>query len=237
MNTPILVCRQVNKRYRVSPWAALKDFDLTLEQNTVAGVLGAARSGKTTLLKMIAGLMPFDSGKILLGGEPYSTASNGMLAFLPDRSYLDEMKSVSDAVAFFARYFSDFDEKRASELLSREKIGQGRRIDTLSKATCRKVQLILTMSRRVKLYLLDEPFLQEDAEHNRFASRLIAECRPQDAAVLIATHLIDEAEPILDRFVFVGARGKTLLAGDVRESCSARQCTLAQLYREALACS
>ena len=136
---------------------ALKDINLKIESNKIVGLLGKNGSGKSTLFKLTNDLLTLSSGEILIDGKNVSIESKKIVSYLPERTYLDETLTVEKTIDYFADFYSDFDRVKANELFSRLKIDTKSKIKTLSKGTKEKVQLSLVMSRRAKLYLLDEP--------------------------------------------------------------------------------
>jgi len=115
---------------------------------------------------------------------------------------------------FFSDFYADFDRERAAEMLNRLGIDEGMRIKQMSKGTREKVQLILTMSRQAKLYLLDEPIGGVDpATRDYILDTIIRNYNPS-AAVVISTHLIADVEQVLDDVIFIRS-GRVLLQSSV----------------------
>ena len=197
----ILECKNLSKRYgKVS---ALEDVNLVIEPGRVVGLLGPNGSGKTTLIKLINGLLTPSAGEILVGGEHPGPASKALVSYLPDRDYLADWMTVEQQLDFFEDMYADFDRDKAMEMLLRLNIDPAQRFKALSKGTREKVQLILVMSRKAGLYLLDEPIGGVDpATRDYILDTIIRNYNPE-AAVIISTHLIGDVEPVLDDVIFL----------------------------------
>ena len=151
----ILECKNLTKAYHGFP--ALSDISLQIEEGHIIGLLGPNGSGKTTLIKLIAGLLSPSSGTISIEGNPVGPASKNLISYLPDHFYLDGHRKVKDIIGFFHDFYRDFEPLRAYDMLGKLNIDPNQKLKTFSKGTKEKVHLILAMSRRAKLYLLDEP--------------------------------------------------------------------------------
>ncbi len=197
----LLECRRLGKRYKRKD--ALKQIDLKLESGRVIGLLGPNGSGKTTLIKLINGLLVPSEGEILFCGGKIGVESKKHISYLPDQTYLNMDQKVEDTIGFFKDFYEDFEEARAYDMLGRLHIHAKDPLKTLSKGTKEKVQLVLVMSRRAKLYVLDEPIAGVDPAVRDYILNTIITNYDTQASVLIATHLIADIENILDEAVFI----------------------------------
>lgn len=197
----LLEIQGLHKKYGKK--TALNDINLSIEPGHIIGLLGPNGSGKTTLIKIICGLLQPTSGSVLVDGNPVGPKSKAIVSYLPDRTYLDESMTVGSAIDMFKYFYDDFDEKRAEEMLSSLNIDSKNKIKTLSKGTKEKVQLILVMSRRAKLYILDEPIAGVDPAARDYILRTIISNFEPSASLIIATHLISDVEPVLDEAIFL----------------------------------
>ena len=200
MNT-ILECKNLTKRYGRK--TALDHINLSLRPGRIIGLLGPNGSGKTTMIKLINGLLTPTEGEILIRGMAPGVKTKSIVSYLPERTYLDESMRIAEAIAYFKDFYADFDEKKAEQMLNKVHLDPSARIKTLSKGNKEKVQLILVMSRRAKLYCLDEPIAGVDpAARDYILSTIIGNYEP-DATILLSTHLITNVENILDEVVFI----------------------------------
>ena len=214
---------------------ALNNVTLGLPKGKIIGLLGPNGSGKTTLLKLCAGLLTANSGEITICGEPVGTATKTMVSYLPDRTYLRNNQTIREQLDFFRDFYEDFDYARAEDMLAKLGIDPKSRFSTLSKGSKEKVQLVLVMSRRAKLYLLDEPIGGVDPAARDYILNTIVTNYDSEATVLISTHLISDVEPVLDGFVFL-YQGRVVRIGSVDAAREAEQKSLDELFREVFKC-
>lgn len=236
MSTPILTCANLNKSYTPGK-PVLHNLNISLSGGKIVGLLGPNGCGKSTLLKLISGILVPDSGSIEVCGVPQSEETNAFISYLPERTYFNSWMRVEELITYFRDFFPDFDEVCARRMLADLSIDTTMKLRSLSKGNKEKVQLVLVMSRKAKLYLLDEPIGGVDpAARDYILSTIIGNYSP-DAAVIITTHLIYDIEPVLDEFAFMGYGGQILLSGVADEVREARGKTLDELFREVFRCS
>ena len=231
----ILECKNLTKSYKKNV-PVLQGLNLNIPAGRIVGLLGPNGCGKSTLIKLIAGLLQPNSGEITVGGLPVGENSKALISYLPERTYFNNRMKVSDLVTYFGEFYEDFDADRAYALLSDLNIDPKARLKTLSKGTKEKVQLILVMSRNAKLYLLDEPIAGVDpAAREYILSTIVSNYNPE-ASIIITTHLITDVEQVLDDFVFLGFGGRVLRAGNAEETRNETGKSLDQLFKEVFRC-
>ena len=231
----ILECKKISKAYRKNH-LVLRDFDLEIPAGRIIGLLGPNGCGKSTLIKLVAGLLQPNGGEILVGGYPVGEHSKALVSYLPERTYFDSRMKVEDLVKFFGEFYADFDSERAFKLLNDLKIDPKAKLKTLSKGTKEKVQLILVMSRDAKLYLLDEPIAGVDPAARDYILRTIVGNYNPEASIVITTHLITDVEQVLDDFIFLGYGGEILKAGNAEEVRNETRKSLDELFKEVFRC-
>ena len=234
MSIPILRCTDLCKSYSRP---VLDNFNITLEGGKIFGLLGPNGCGKSTLMKLVCGILVPDSGDITICGEERSEATNAYVSYLPERTYFNQWMKVDELIKYFNEFYEDFDIGLAVKMMCELGIDTNAKLKTLSKGTKEKVQLILVMARRAKLYLLDEPIAGVDpAARDYILQTIIGNYNPE-ATVVITTHLIHDIEPVLDEFAFMGYTGKILLSGVADEVRAERGKSLDELFREVFKCS
>ncbi|MGT2666007.1 ABC transporter ATP-binding protein [Streptococcus rifensis] len=201
MSQPLVEIKNLSKRYSNS--LALDNINLTLMPGSIIGLLGPNGSGKTTLIKLLNGLLQPNEGEIFINGMKPSPETKKIVSYLPDTTYLDDNMKVVDTLDFFKTFYDDFDMETALLLLKDLNINLDIQLKKLSKGNKEKVQLILVMSRKAKLYILDEPIGGVDPAARDYILRTIINNYSPDASVLISTHLISDIESILDHVVFI----------------------------------
>ena len=229
----ILECSGLTKRY--GSLTALDHIDLTLEGGRIVGLLGPNGSGKTTLIKLTCRLLRPTEGRILINGEEPGPHSNSIVSYLPDRTFLPDYMKMPALLRFYADFFADFDIERAKEMLSSLQIDSSMPMKKMSKGTKEKVQLILTMSRRAKFYILDEPIAGVDPAARDYILRTIISNYEPDALVLISTHLIADVESVLDEAVFL-KQGKIILHRPCDELREETGMNIDEYFREVFRC-
>ena len=232
-NKELVICTGLTKSY--GSVKALDGLNLTLERGRFVGLLGPNGSGKTTTIKLINGLIQPTSGAVTVDGAAPGVHTHSVISYLPDRDYLNDWMRVADLLDFFADFYADFDKVKANDMLKSLDITPLARLKTLSKGTKEKVQLILTMSRRAQLYILDEPIAGVDPAARDYILNTILSNYREDATVLLSTHLIADIERVLDEVIFLKGGVMTLheSVDTIREEHGK---SVDMLFREVFAC-
>ena len=231
--TAVLECKGLSKRY--GSLQALEDVNLTIEPGRVVGLLGPNGSGKTTLIKLANGLLTPDGGEILVRGKAPCAETKAAVSYLPDKVHLPEWMTVAQLMELYAEFYTDFDRERCADMIGRLNLPEKQRLSQMSKGTKEKVQLILVMSRRAKLYLLDEPIGGVDPATRDYILDPIIRNYDPEAAVVISTHLISDVENVLDDVIFVNG-GKVVLQSGVDEIREKHGKSVDALFREVFKC-
>lgn len=182
---------------------ALNNLNLSLEGGQIVGLLGPNGSGKTTLIKILNDLLKADRGNILIDGKNPSIETKEVVAYLPDRNSLPDYMKIKDLINMQADFFKDFDAHKANSMIEDLGINTNMRFKSLSKGMGEKVQLALVMSRKAKVYLLDEPIGGVDPAARDYILRTIISNYNPESVVIISTHLISEIESMLDDVIFI----------------------------------
>ena len=205
---PLVYLDHVTKNYGQA--VALMDVSLNIQPGRIIGLLGPNGSGKTTIIKLINGLLQPSLGNIYIHGQLPSPASKKVVSYLPDTTYLNENMKIVDAIRYFQDFYADFNVQRAYQLLNDLHLLPNQKLNSLSKGNKEKVQLILVMSREADLYVLDEPIGGVDPAARDYILRTIIQNRRPNSSVLISTHLIADIEQVLDEAIFIN-QGRILL--------------------------
>ncbi len=229
MGNVILKCTNLSKTYDFDN--ALNNVNLSIETGKIIGLLGPNGSGKTTFIKLLNGLLKPTEGEIFIDGKNPGVETKKIVAYLPDKNYLDNSKTVKAILQLFADFYDDFDLERAQNMLKDLGIDITRRFKLLSKGTKEKVQLILVMCRRAKLYLLDEPIAGVDPAARDYILNTVIKNYNREATVIISTHLIADVEKVLDEAIFI-SKGEILLYQDVKSIISEHNKTVDEYFRE-----
>ncbi|GHU41314.1 ABC transporter [Clostridia bacterium] len=229
----LVECRNLTKNYGKK--TALSDVNLRIEGGGLIGLLGPNGSGKTTLIKILTGLLTPTGGEVLIKGNPVGVESKKVISYLPDHTYLNDWMRVNDIIRYFADFYADFESERAYDMLSKLHITPTDKLKTMSKGTKEKVQLILVMSRRADLYILDEPIAGVDPAARDYILETIVGSHAEYASILLSTHLITDIEPILDDVIFL-KDGVVNLAAPAEEIRRREGKSIDALFREVFRC-
>lgn len=225
----------INVTKKFSNKTALDNVSFAIQPGRILGLLGPNGSGKSTSIKMINGLLQPDSGQVLIKGNTPSIESKKIISYLPERTYLNDWMTVSQILSFFEDFYEDFDSNRAKEMLTSLGIDENAKLKTLSKGTKEKVQLILVMSRKAELYVLDEPIGGVDPAARDYILSTIIQNYSESSSILISTHLIQDVEKILDDVILIN-NGQIYMTGSVDDIRSENGISIDNLFREVFRC-
>lgn len=229
----LLELQNISKSY--SSKTALDQINLTIPSGKIVGLLGPNGSGKSTMIKLINGLLEPSNGTITIKGHTPGIETKKIIAYLPERTYLNDWMKVQELLNFFQDFYEDFDMPRALDMLNSLNISPNAKLKTLSKGTKEKVQLILVMSRQADLYILDEPIGGVDPAGRDYILKTIIKNYSETSSILIATHLIQEIEQICDEVIFL-SNGRIVLQGNVDAIREERGKSIDSLFREVFSC-
>lgn len=232
----LLEINDLCKQYKgVHNYMAVYHMNLSIPRGKIIGLLGPNGCGKTTLIKMINGLLTPSCGSILVNGYAPGVETKKIISYLPERTYLQSNMKISNLIDYFTDFYDDFDAARAYQLLGDLGIDSSARLKTLSKGTKEKVQLILVMSRRADLYILDEPIAGVDPAARDYILKTIITNYNENATIILSTHLISDIENILDEVIFM-KNGSLLLHTSVEAIREKMGKSVDAYFREVYAC-
>ena len=213
----------------------LDDVTFNITKGKIVGLLGPNGSGKTTLIKLINDLLKEDSGSIKVEGLDLGVETKKLISYLPDKNYLNNNMTVLELLNYFKDFYEDFRIDKAKELIGKLDLDLNQKLKTMSKGTKEKVQLILVMSRKAKLYILDEPIGGIDPAARDYIINTILTNFSDDASLLISTHLISDLEKVLDEVIFL-KNGKVVRSGSTDYIRKETKMSINDLFREEFKC-
>lgn len=225
--------QDLNKKYGKKQ--VLKDVNLTLHGGQIVGLLGPNGSGKTTLIKVLNGLLKEYDGDVQIDQQAIGIHSKKIISYLPDEPYFENWMTTSDALNLFVDMYDDFDLNKALSLMERMDIEKKVKIKELSKGMKEKFQLILVMSRKAKIYILDEPLGGIDPAARELILDTILNNYAEDALVLLSTHLIADIEKIFDEVIFI-KHGEIILHENSEDLRMKRQASINDIFKEEFKC-
>lgn len=229
----LLICKNVNKNYGNKK--VLKNINFSIPRGKIIGLLGKNGTGKTTLIKLINDLLTLDSGEILIDGKKIGVESKKIISYLPERTYLDKSMTVNEVIDMFSEFYDNFDAKKARKLLKDLKLDVNSKLSKMSKGMQEKVQLVLVMSRKALLYILDEPLGGVDPATRDYILNTILTNFNEGASVIISTHLIADIERILDEVIFID-NGKIDLIEEADKLREKEKTSIDEIFRRKFKC-
>lgn len=213
----------------------LNNINLTITNGKIVGLLGKNGAGKTTLIKLINDLLTPTEGKILINGKSVGVETKKIISYLPERTYLNKQMKVVEVLDYFSDFYDNFDKDKALKLLKDLDLDVNMNLSKMSKGMQEKVQLVLVMSRRADLYILDEPLGGVDPATRDYILDTILSNFKEDASVIISTHLISDIERILDEVVFID-KGKIILQSGADKLRTKESASIDEVFRRMFKC-
>ena len=213
----------------------LKDINFDISSGKIVGLLGKNGMGKTTLIKLINDLLTKDKGTIKVNGKEIGVESKKIISYLPERTYLNKQMTALEVIKYFDDFYDNFDSNKAKKLLEDLNIDINLKLSKMSKGMQEKVQLVLVMSRKAKLYILDEPLAGVDPATRDYILDTILNNFNKDASIIISTHLISDIERILDEVIFIND-GKIVIKSDADELRQKENASIDEIFRRMFKC-
>lgn len=229
----LLECKGLCKNYGEKK--VLKDINLVIPRGKIIGLLGKNGTGKSTLIKLINDLLIPSNGEVLVNGKKVGIESKKIISYLPERTYLDKSMTVNETIKFFSEFYDNFDSERAYKLLDDLGLDVNLKLAKMSKGMQEKVQLVLVMSRRAELYILDEPLGGVDPATRDYILDTILTNFNEGASIIISTHLIADIERILDEVIFID-KGKIVMTGEADKLRKENKASIDEIFRREFKC-
>ena len=233
INMELLTIKDLTKTFDNK--VILDNVNLEIPKGKIVGLLGKNGAGKSTLIKLINDLLTPSSGEILVNGEKIGVESKKVISYLPERTYLNKQMKVSEVIELFKDFYQDFDEEKAIKLLKDLDLDINQSLTKMSKGMQEKVQLVLVMSRKADLYILDEPLGGVDPATRDYILDTILSNFNENASVIISTHLISDIERILDEVIFID-KGKIVLQSDADKLRNKEKSSIDEIFRRMFKC-
>lgn len=201
-NKPKLVlrCDNVTKKFGIK--TIINDCSITLNKGEVMAVIAPEGHGKSTLAKLIAGLISTSEGSVNIRGVKAGRITNSIVSYQPDIPYFKYDTTVSELLNMYSRFFKDFSYRRAYQLLKHFDISRRTRFENLSTTALYIVQVIMVSSRKASLYIFDDPLIHCDPKYRESIITIIDKCR-KNGAVLLFSQIAQGLDDITDKVVFL----------------------------------
>ena len=225
----ILECKDLTKTFVGK--RAVSNVNLSLEKGRIYGLLGENGSGKTTWMKMIAGLTKPSSGEILYKGHPLCSRDKAEIAYMSTEPFFYDYMKVSDVGQYYEDFFSDFDREKFTEIVGKIGLEDNMKVRNLSSGMSAKLKIAATLSRKAVLFLLDEPLNGIDYKAREEIISLILDEAGEENTFVISTHLLEEVESFVDEAIFIKA-GEVLKVADLERERITSGRSLADIYMD-----
>lgn len=226
---PLVVCKNLSKSFKRQE--VLRNINLEIPRGKIIGLLGQNGAGKSTFIKLLNDLLTPTSGNILINGSSIGPENKRIIAYLPERTYLDKTLLIRDALQYFSEFYDNFNVDKAEKLLQELNLAEDMQINKMSKGMQEKLQLILVMSRDAELYILDEPLGGVDPATRDYILNTILTNFKEGASVLISTHLIADIERILDEVIFID-HGEIILTESADSLRAKHDASIDEIFRQ-----
>ncbi len=225
----LLECKNLVKKYLNT--TALENITLTLEPGRIYALLGPNGSGKSTFMKMAAGLVIPTSGEIFFEHEPIGINSKKHVAYMPTESYFYSYMTGRHISNYYKDFFEDFQPEKFERYLQMMNLDPKQKVSKMSSGMMAKLKIAVTLSRKSKLIMLDEPLNGIDIIAREQILNAISENFDGLTTFVISSHLVDELEQIVSDAIFI-KHGHVELQGTLEDLESQRQMSITELYKE-----
>lgn len=225
----MLECRKLVKKYMNT--TAVEDISLSIEAGKIYALLGPNGSGKTTFMKMVAGLIKPTSGELLFENQPIGIYSKSHVAYMPTESYFYPYMTCKDIGKYYHDFFPDFDLEHYRKMLEQMELDINLKASKTSSGMMAKLKIAVTLSRNARLIMLDEPLNGIDIIAREHVINTIIDYYSSDRTFIISSHLVDELEKIINSAIFI-KRGHVELFGEAGELRDTYQKSIVDLYKE-----
>lgn len=229
----LITINNLTKKYGKT--IAINDLTISLGSGKIVGLLGPNGSGKTTLIKILNGLLKDYKGDILIDDKKIGKETKKIISYLPDIDYIPNWMKANNVINMFIDMYQDFDVKKCYTILDRLNIVPTMKVSEMSKGTKEKLQLALVMSRKAKIYILDEPIGGVDPAARDLIMQVILDNYDPESLILFSTHLISDIEKIFDEVIFI-KEGELVLYQESEKLRQDRHKSVDEVFREVFKC-
>jgi ABC-2 type transport system ATP-binding protein len=182
---------------------AVDGITMSLEPGHIYAMLGPNGSGKTTWMKMAAGLIKPTSGEVLYKDSPIGIESRKEIAYMSTEPYFYDWMTVGDVGKYYKDFFADFSMDNYTDMVISMDLDMKQKVKSLSSGMMAKLKVAVTMARDAKVYMLDEPLNGIDLLARDEVMNMILDAASEDKILLISSHLVEELESVVDKAIFI----------------------------------
>ncbi len=225
----MLQCNNLEKKYMTV--TAISNMSVNIEPGNIYELLGPNGSGKTTFMKMVAGLVKPTSGQIAFEGQPIGTYSKANIAYMPTENYFYKYMTCESAGKYYQDFFGDFDINKYYYLLRMMDLNPKQKISKMSSGMVAKTKIAITLSRDCKIIMLDEPLNGIDIIAREMIIDAIINHKDPKRAIIVSSHLVDELENIVDYAIFI-KQGTVVAQGTAMDLRANSGMSLVDMYKD-----
>ena len=225
----MLQCQNVMKKYGKK--TAVANITTNIVPGKIYALLGSNGSGKTTFMKMVAGLVKPTNGTITFNGMPIGEETKKYIAYMPTESFYYSYMTCKDAGKFYKDFYEDFDENKYYYLLNEMNLDPDMKVSKMSSGMTAKAKLALTLSRNSSIIMLDEPLNGIDIIAREKVIETVLQNASPNNAIIMSSHLVDELEKIIDYAIFV-RQGEVVMQGDAEQLRTQYGKSIVDMYKE-----
>lgn len=203
-----LKCSGIYKKFGSEQ--VIKNFNLTVNKGQIVAIFAPEFSGKTTLAKIMCGLLQPTGGYSLINGYKAGNKTNAYVSYLPEIPFVKYDNTVYDLIGIYSRFFSDFRSKKAYTLLKGFKINPRTKFENMSTTAVQLVETIMVASRKTSLYIFDDPIVNVNDKYRQAVIEIISKCR-KDGGVVVLSQESGGFDNIIDKVIFL-RRGDIILS-------------------------
>jgi ABC-2 type transport system ATP-binding protein len=208
----IIEARGLRKQYRGGK-QAVAGVDFSIAPGRIVGLIGRNGAGKTTVIKSLLGLTPYEGSLTVLGHNPMTQRDDLMrqVSFIADVAVLPKWLKVKNALDYVEGVHPAFIRERAEQFLATTDVKLTHKVRQLSKGMVTQLHLALVLAIKARLLVLDEPTLGLDLlVRRRFYDTLLNDYMDEERTILVTTHQVEEIENLLTDVMFI-EQGKLTL--------------------------
>ncbi|MEI5992853.1 ATP-binding cassette domain-containing protein [Candidatus Enterococcus mansonii] len=217
--------------YRKGKKQIFTELNMSASLGKIIALIGENGSGKTTIMRLLSGLALNWKGQIMIDDCVVGTKTKSFVAYLEDQNSFPANQQLEEIISFYDRFYTDFDKRRAYELLRFMNLNESEKIGNLSKGNAEKFALSMTLARKAKLYLLDEPLSGVDLLSREKIIQSLLQWFDEESTIIITTHQLKEIENIIDEVMFL-RDGQIILHESLEAIKEVKHKDLEGLYRE-----
>lgn len=218
--------------YKIDGKTIFQAATVSLEKGKIVALLGENGVGKTTLLRLVAGLAKGYTGTITVEERPLTEQTKAIVSYLVNPLEFPGYLTIAQYLTFYERFYVDYSKSKAQDLLTFMELSPTMKLRSLSKGQNEKLALVATLARNAKIYLLDEPLGGVDLLAREKIIQSLVRFFSEESLLVITTHQMSEIEQLVDTVVII--KDQTIMQEDLEEIREKKGLSLQNYYRQVM---